>query len=105
MKNNWSEEAMEHILELLKTETLSITFTKLDGTERVMKCTLAPSVLEEFFSNTEHKDEPRAEFDSGFNVFDLEKKQWRRIRWDSIIKIQGAFPILLVKIKELNNDD
>jgi hypothetical protein len=52
-----------------------VTFTKSDGTERVMKCTLVPEQL----PKVEIKEDatPRKESTTTMRVFDLEKNEWR----------------------------
>ena len=60
---------------MLKTETVTVTFTKKDGTERVMKCTLEPSKLP-VVTVTEDK-KPRKESTTSMRVFDLDKNEWR----------------------------
>ncbi len=52
-----------------------VTFTKSDGTDRVMKCTLVPEQL----PKVEIKEgaKPRKESTTSMRVFDLEKNEWR----------------------------
>jgi hypothetical protein len=88
--SKWSPEGKAHILSLLKKEALIITFIKLDDTERVMKCTLCPEEMGEFAGLIDFDREVQDVNTSAFNVFDLERNQWRRIRWDSIINIRGT---------------
>lgn len=62
-----------------------VTFTKTDGTERVMICTLDDTMIPEL-----HKpigDKTRQENTDVTKVFDLEKNAWRSFRNDSIKKI------------------
>lgn len=71
---------------------VTITFTKKDGTERVMRCTisesLVPQVLHE--TNTDNPiDFPVAKKERKINedvmpVYDLESQAWKSFRWDSI---------------------
>ena len=68
----------------LKKHILEVTFTKKDGTERVMKCTLRPDLLpaqtdlEEQVQNRKSNSEVLA-------VWDLDAKGWRSFRHDSIL--------------------
>lgn len=64
--------------EVLQVNPVTVTFTKKDGTERVMKCTLQPELLPvvETKPIVEGK-EPRKESTTSMRVFDLEKKEWR----------------------------
>ena len=52
-----------------------VTFTKSDGTERVMKCTLVPDQLPKVEIKEDAK--PRKESTTSMRVFDLEKNEWR----------------------------
>ena len=52
-----------------------VTFTKADGTERVMKCTLVPDQLPKVEIKEDAKS--RKESTTSMRVFDLEKKEWR----------------------------
>ena len=52
-----------------------VTFTKSDGTERVMKCTLNPEQLPKVEIKEDAK--PRKESTTSMRVFDLEKNEWR----------------------------
>ena len=63
---------------VLNQQPATITFTKLDGTERVMNCTLEASKLPPAVPLAEGKT-PRKESTStkALRVFDLEKKEWR----------------------------
>ena len=59
----------------LRCGPATITFTKIDGTERVMKCTLEEDKL----PKVELKEgaKPRKESTTSMRVFDLEKNEWR----------------------------
>jgi hypothetical protein len=73
-ENDWDSFAvwLKHML--IASEGV-ITFTKSDGTERVMKCTLKPEQL----PKVEIKEgaKPRKESTTSIRVFDLEKNEWR----------------------------
>lgn len=66
---------------------LCVVFTKKDGTEREMHCTLVearipndklPKTSEESTSQTSG---------SAVRVFDTEKQEWRSFRWDTVTKV------------------
>lgn len=63
---------------VLNQQSATVTFTKVDGTERVMKCTLEAKDLPPIVPLAEGKT-PRKESTStkALRVFDLEKKEWR----------------------------
>ena len=52
-----------------------VIFTKSDGSERVMKCTLNPEQLPKVEIKEDAK--PRKESTTSMRVFDLEKNEWR----------------------------
>ncbi len=76
----------ESLVDTLRHNIVTVTFTKVDGTERVMKCTLmsehipnAPStngaiVLKESTANT-------------LSVWDTEANGWRSFRVDNVKSI------------------
>ena len=69
------------LLGLLETEIVEIEFTKKDGTERVMKCTLQEDFLPEYDVIEIDKDRWKKD---ALAVFDVEKEDWRSFRWDSV---------------------
>lgn len=78
-----SDTAKDWIKGLLKDGVVEVTFTKSDGTERVMKCTLKDEIISEHWipKNTESQ---RKFSDDALPVFDVEAKGWRSFRFDSI---------------------
>jgi hypothetical protein len=60
---------------MLQYGPAKVTFTKKDGTERVMNCTLEPDQL----PKVEIKEgaTPRKESTESMRVFDMDKKEWR----------------------------
>ena len=72
-----------------KAENLRIVFTKKDGTERTMRCTLVESQIPGDKlpkTHTEESDSQTAR--SAVRVYDLDKGEWRSFRWDSVIKVE-----------------
>lgn len=84
-----TEEGKSWTLGLLRDENvkdLRITFTKVDGTERVLHCTLAESRIP-----TEKRpagENATSYSSSAIRVFDIEKQDWRAFRWDSVKRIE-----------------
>lgn len=62
-----------------------VTFTKTDGTERVMICTLDDTMIPEIHRPV--GDKTRQESVDVTKVFDLEKNAWRSFRNDSVTNI------------------
>lgn len=82
----------EHLQAVLKENRCEILFIKKDGSERVMKCSLKTSDLppappESERSVFEGEKKNRKVSMETLPVFDLEKKDWRAFRLDSIVSI------------------
>ena len=75
----WTDKDWDKFTEWLKgmlaVSEGVVTFTKSDGTEREMKCTLVPKQLPKVEIKEDAK--PRKESTTSMRVFDLEKKEWR----------------------------
>jgi hypothetical protein len=69
-----------------KSKDVCVTFTKKDGTNRDMFCTLAESRIPQ---DKQPKTETTTK-DSGsaLRVFDTEKQEWRSFRWDSVTQVR-----------------
>jgi len=82
----WTDEGAEiffdRIKEILHTQELKITFTKKDGTERVMRCTLDPNKLP-VQESTEIKTERKVSTET-MAVFDLDVQGWRSFTKKSV---------------------
>lgn len=75
----------EFIKGVLQNETATLTFQKKDGTMRVMKASLREEHMPVYEKKTERV---RGENDEVLSVVDLEKKEWRSFRYDSIQKVE-----------------
>jgi hypothetical protein len=80
-----SEEGQTWLKGVLHDEhikDLCITFTKKDGTEREMHCTL----IENRIPKDKQPKEPQVASTGGsaVRVFDTDIQEWRSFRWDSI---------------------
>ena len=58
-----------------------VTFTKADGTERTMRCTLQEGVVVPHEKKTERIKEAKENLVA---VWDLEKSAWRSFKFDAI---------------------
>lgn len=74
---------------MLQVTSVSVTFTKKDGTERVMKCTLDPKELppQPVTESKEGKAERKKSVDT-LAVYDLEAKGWRSFTIKSVKRIE-----------------
>jgi len=80
-----TKEGREWVQSLLKSQEVTISFTKKDGTERKMLCTLVESKIP---SEKLPKNSGKSKSDDALAVFDIEKDAWRSFRWDSVTKIE-----------------
>ena len=80
-----TKKEKEWLLSLLRSEIVELTFTKKDGTERIMKCTLAEQKIP--YENAP-KGVERKKSEEAVAVFDLENQSWRSFRWDSLKNIE-----------------
>ena len=83
--SDWEKFAV-WIKDLLKTDIVTVTFNKKDGTERIMKCTLNPTMLPTKVV-TEEKS-PRAKNENVLSVFDVESNGWRSFTLRSVKRVQ-----------------
>lgn len=67
---------------LLADGEITVVFTKTNGDERVMRCTLSESVLPNVESVSTRKKS-----DESISVWDLDENGWRSFRWDSVKEI------------------
>ena len=74
---------------MLKVTDMTITFTKKDGTVRVMKCTLMPDALPVVeVKPLQEGKQPRKESTTSIRVFDLEKNEWRSFATTSVTRVE-----------------
>jgi hypothetical protein len=80
------------LIELLKENIMTVEFTKKDGTDRVMLCTLNENVipLEKQPKNPQQDKTTDAPAEAQ-RVFDVEKNEWRSFRWDGLKQYQVKF--------------
>jgi len=93
------EQIREWVRGLLQNSEVTVTFTKADGTDRDMLCTLdhsrIPVSVAKTISTTAPVDgivreskKPRKEPDPhSIRVFDLEKQEWRSFRFERLRKV------------------
>ena len=99
-KINMIEEEVEKdltrtdVVELLLNNVATVTFTKADGTERVMECSLSAEVFNKIdrFKFDKDKEEENQFGDAVSNldtiaVWDIPSDGWRSFRMDSVKSI------------------
>lgn len=72
---------------ILTVTEATITFNKVDGTERVMKCTLEASKLPVVELKEDAKPRRETASTKALRVFDVEKKEWRSFTIKNVKKI------------------
>ena len=85
-KEDWNNVQWEcfkrWLINVLHTTKVTVNFTKKDGTERVMLCTLKPSLLPKKEVN---EDKPsRKKPENTLAVYDLEAQGWRSFTISSV---------------------
>ena len=81
------EITRDAVAAILSSEVANVTFTKSDGSERVMKCTL----IDEYIPSTEldlDRTSTRKVNEAVLPVWDIDKNGWRSFRIDSVKAIQ-----------------
>ena len=80
-----TQSGKDWLKSILNDGIATITFTKIDGTERVMKCTLDHKMVRE--PKVVHESRLRGVSPDVLPVYDIEARGWRSFRWDSITKV------------------
>lgn len=75
----------QEILELLQHHDCEVTFTKADGSTRVMPCTLRPEAMPPKL--TESKN-PRAVNETLISAYCLDKQEWRSFKVANVTNIK-----------------
>ena len=82
------------IKSLLQVSTITVQFTKANGTVRDMQCTLNPEQLPDIVTTgpvdgivTESAKPRKAPDPHSLRVFDVDKQEWRSFRFDRLLKI------------------
>lgn len=75
----------EWLVETLRNKAVTVTFTKVDGSERRMQCTLMPKFLPEEYRD---RGEVLTEASNTISVWDLQADGWRSFRVDSVTSVE-----------------
>lgn len=73
--------------EVLQNSVVTVVFTKVDGTERTMNCTLLPEYIKATVGEKQQlltESLPKPENPNTIAVWDVENNGWRSFRLDSI---------------------
>lgn len=80
-----SPEARQELIRTLKERVVKVTFTKADGTERTITCTLLQTILDQYFSRPAkpESNKPR-KVTEVCKAFEVNEETWKSFRYDSI---------------------
>jgi hypothetical protein len=96
LKEGSLDTVKQQITQVLWAREASVTFTKVDGTERVMRVTLDPRMMEPEPPKVVVESAPgttitpknqRPHNPDVRTVYDLDAKMWKSFRWDKLISI------------------
>jgi len=91
MNSEWTAEEWiefsQWLTDMLKISIITLTFTKKDGTERVMRCTLQPDLLPEVEHKTELKESKPVTQETAIPVYDLDNNGWRSFTLNSVKRV------------------
>jgi len=76
----------QEILELLYKNDCEVTFTKVDGSVRVMPCTLREAAMPQRDADKFH--ETRVVNEKVISAFCLDKNEWRSFRVENVTNIK-----------------
>jgi hypothetical protein len=89
----------EELAKQLKETTCEVVFTKTDGSERVMKCSLQSDVLKPYLDEIEKRNKQllmegkeikqKPENPNLIAVIDVENNGWRSIKLDTIKSVKA----------------
>jgi hypothetical protein len=81
-----TQEQKENLINELKVSVMKIKFKKLDGETRIITCTLNDQLLPKVLNEDNVDKKPRKKSLNTLSVWDLEKNDWRSMRWDNIME-------------------
>jgi hypothetical protein len=92
------EDRKQILKYILRNQLCEVTFRKVDGSVRIMPCTLQPErlpeqefeiVFETVEPATEQAKKPRTENPNTIRVYCLDKEEWRSFRIDNVISVKA----------------
>ena len=80
-------EFQEWLKGILRQGVVTVVFTKKNGDERVMKCTLNGEQLPQIQKEATEVSEVRQTSNTSLAVFDVEAQGWRAFKWESVKQV------------------
>jgi hypothetical protein len=77
----------ENLIDMLRNNIVTVTFTKVDGSERTMKCTLLGEYVPNNGSSGQVLLQENSGGDNNISVWDTETQGWRSFRVSSVKSI------------------
>jgi hypothetical protein len=94
ISNDWTDKDWTKFTEwltgMLHCGPATVTFTKADGTDRVMKCTLEENKLPKVV--VKEGSTHRKESTTSMRVYDLEKNEWRSFTIKKVKQVNISIP-------------
>jgi hypothetical protein len=84
--NNMTADERNHLLRDMLKQDCEVTFTKVDGTERVMPCTLRTEVMPQRAVNEHHQT--RVYKPETLSVWCLDKAEWRAFKVMNVTSVK-----------------
>lgn len=79
----------DEMMVLLRSGVCNVTFTKVNGESRDMRCTLVRDMIpEDKVPKTPEADEPAKVNEAVIRVFDLIKSDWRSFKVESVTEFK-----------------
>lgn len=75
----------EEVKQKIRGGVATVVFTKKDGTQRTMKCTLSEQLIPAEQKPKQTETVKRS--DDALPVFDIDKQEWRSFRYDALISV------------------
>jgi hypothetical protein len=80
------------IVNELKSQVIEVTFDKINGDERVMRCTLDPKYLPPAVEVKEEASVKSRGREDAVSVYDVDAKDWRSFRVDRVKHVRLHLP-------------
>lgn len=88
----------DDLLRSLRSTVMKVTFTKVDGEQRVMRCTLIPLLIEQQGGgfNLEADKRFHRSRQEILAVWDIDNRGWRSFHIDKVYYVEGLDPVLFI---------
>ena len=77
---------MDKLIECLRAGVVNVSFTKIDGSKRIMNCTLSMDLIPTDQQPKGEDDKLPLDEVAVIPVFDVDLQEWRSFRKDNVIE-------------------